>query len=88
MTEPYGLGIDDELLFICDGDEGLKIYNASDPMKINQNRVANFPDINAFDVIPMENTLFMIGDDGFYQYDYSDIQNIRLLSFISVEKDD
>jgi len=28
--------------------------------------------------------LFMIGDDGFYQYDYSDLQNIHQISFIPV----
>jgi len=31
--------------------------------------------------------LFIIGDDGFYQYDYSDLQIIRQVSFISVLKE-
>ena len=40
------------------------------------------------DVIPFEDYLFMIGDDGFYQYDYSDLQNIQQISFIPVKKED
>ena len=30
MTNPHGLGIDNKNLFICDGDDGLKIYDATD----------------------------------------------------------
>ena len=32
MDNPYGLGLDDDLLFVCDGTSGLKIYDASNPM--------------------------------------------------------
>lgn len=84
MANPYGLGIDDEILFICDGDAGLKVYNASDPLQIASNKLAEFPDISTYDVIPVNGYLFMIGDGGFYLYDYSDIQNITLLSTIPV----
>lgn len=84
MYSPHGLGIDDDLLFICDGDAGLKIYNAADPMAITQNPVASFPSINAYDVIPMNNYLFMIGEKGFLLYDYSNIQNIKQIGFIPV----
>ena len=59
MFGPQGLGIDDDLLFICDGGAGLKIYNAADPLAILP--IATFPSINAYDVIPMNNYLFMIG---------------------------
>ena len=84
MTEPYGLGIDDSVLFVCDGNAGLKIYNASDPMNIINNKLAEYPDINAYDVIPLGNVLLMIGTDGFFQYDYSDLDNISQLSFIPI----
>lgn len=81
---PYGLGIDDEVLFVCDGDAGLKVYNVSDKTQIDDHMIASFPNINAYDVIPLNDYLFAIGDDGFYQYDYSDLQNIRQVSFIPV----
>ncbi len=84
---PYGLGIDDQTLFVCDGDAGLKIYDVTDKMHIDDHQLALFKNISAFDVIPFENYLFMIGKDGFYQYDYSDIQNIHEVSRIPVNKD-
>lgn len=83
MHNPHGLGKDGDLLFICDGDDGLKIYNSSDLSAIDSNMVAHYPGINAFDIIPYQNVAMMIGQDGLYQYDYSDINNIRLLSKIS-----
>jgi len=86
MYGPQGLGVDDDLLFVCDGDAGLKIYNAADPLMINNNMIAAFPLINAYDVIPMNNYLFMIGDKGFMLYDYSNIQNIKQIGFIPVVK--
>ena len=85
MEEPYGLGIDDEILFVCDGKDGLLIYDASDLATLYQNKLSQYPDIDAFDVIPFNDYLFMIGADGFYQYDYSDLNDIRQVSFIPVK---
>jgi len=85
MFNPHGLGIDDEILFLCDGDEGLKVFNASDPMTITSHQIAQFKNINAYDVIPLGEILLMIGTDGLYQYDYSNVQDITLLSKIRMK---
>jgi hypothetical protein len=84
MREPYGLGIDNNILFICEGENGLVVYNAEDPLMIARNKIADFPGIHAYDVIPVNGVLLMIGLDGLYQYDYSDPANIEKLSFIPV----
>lgn len=86
MTNPHGLGIDDGTLFICDGDDGLKIYDAEDPLEIAANQIAHYNNISAKDVIPLGNLLLMIGNDGLYQYDYSNLDDIRLLSKIEVKE--
>jgi hypothetical protein len=86
MTNPHGLGIDREKLFICDGAAGLKIFDATDKKQITKHMLADFPDIQAYDVIPADGFLFMVGDDGFYLYDYSDLTNIRQIGHIPVEK--
>lgn len=83
---PYGLGIDDQTLFVCDGDAGLKIYDVEDKLHIDEHQIAAFSNINTFDVIPFNNYLFMVGDNGFYQYDYSDLQNVQQISFIPVNQ--
>jgi hypothetical protein len=84
MKNPHGLGIDNGILFICDGSDGLKIYNASDINKISDNQLAHYKDINTLDIIPYQNIAMMIGTDGLYQYDYSDVKNIKLLSKLPI----
>ena len=86
MTGPYGLGIDGDVLFVCDGTAGLKVYNAADPYWISEHQIATFPNINAYDVIPLGNSLLMIGADGFYQYDYTNLNDIKQISAIKVVK--
>ncbi len=84
MSDPYGLGINDGTLFVCEGENGLKVYDATDPYAITSNKIADFGEIHAHDVIPLSSFLFMIGDDGFYIYDYSDLNDITLLSTLPV----
>jgi hypothetical protein len=84
MFNPHGLGIDNKILFICDGDAGLKIYDATDPQEVTQNQIAHFPDIKSIDVIPFGGLLMMIGSDGLYQYDYSNLDSLVLISQIPV----
>jgi hypothetical protein len=81
MDNPYGLGIKDNLLFICDGASGLKVYNKSNIE--NLELLDHFKDINTFDVIPLEDRLLMIGAKELFQYTYSD-NGIDLLSKFSL----
>lgn len=82
MHNPHGLGIDDPVLFICDGDAGLKVFDVSDKLNIDKKLLKHYRNIHAFDVIPFNNVLMLIGDDGIFQYDYTDPLNIKLLSQI------
>ncbi len=83
MQSPYGLGIDGNSLFVC--DKGLKVFDASTPAMVGDRLVKHFDDIAGFDVIPYNNVLILIGSDGLRQYDYSDQQNISLLSTLNVQ---
>ena len=84
MENPHGLGIDAHVLFLCEGEYGLKVFDTSDSYAIDRHLLAHFKDIHAFDVIPLNGVLIVIGDDGIYQYDYSDLTNIHLLSKLTV----
>ena len=84
MTNPKGLGIDNGKLFLC--DDGLKIYKVTDPQTIMSNQLAHYSGMNGYDVIPQNNILLMIASDGLYQYNYSDLNNIRQISKIPIEK--
>ncbi len=81
MDNPYGLGIKDDLLFICDGTSGLKVYNKTNVEDLQL--VDQFENINTFDVIPLDDHLLMIGRDVLYQYTYTD-EGISLLSQFSL----
>ena len=84
MKEPYGLGIHNNVLFVCEGEYGLKVYDATDPYEITANELAEFSSIHAYDVIPLDSFLFTIGLNGFYIYDFTDLQHITLLGFLEV----
>lgn len=87
MTNPYGLGIDNKTLFICDGKDGLKAFDATDINTIDQNQIAHYKDISALDVIPLGNILMLIGKDGIFQFDYSNPKDMKILSKIEVSNE-
>jgi len=83
MTKPTGLCKDGSLLFVCDASV-VKIYHAADPsdLKLLNKINSNEP----YDVIAHNNVALVVDADGLYQYDYSNVSNIRQLSFISVKE--
>ncbi len=85
MTNPRGLGVNNNTLFLCDGPDGLKVFDKTDLSAINVNMTAQFSGIVANDVIPLTSTLLMTGPAGIYQYDYSDLRNITQVSLIPVQ---
>jgi hypothetical protein len=82
MTSPYGLGIDGKKLFICEGTNGLRFLDASDPQNIRT--VRQLQNIEAYDVIPTGTVLLVTAKDGLYQYDYSSLVTPKFLSRISM----
>lgn len=83
MTNPHGLAKDGTTLIICDGRDGLKFYNATDVRNlVLQNQITG---LNTYDVIAMNGWALVVAKDGLYQYDYSSISNINLLSKLSVK---
>jgi hypothetical protein len=85
MQNPAGLGIDFPSLFICEGQYGLKSFDASSTTNITLQQ--HIEKIDAYDVIPLEGKhLIMVGKDGLYQYDTSNPKNLKLLSIIPVKR--
>ena len=84
MVEPKGLSKDGDYLFICDGKAGLKVYNAADVQ--NLKLIKTIDNINPFDIICQSGNAIVVADEGIYQFDYSNIQNIEMISKISINK--
>ena len=84
MVNPHGLTKDNNLLFICDGKAGLKMYQASDPRSITLvNQISN---METYDAIAWNGNLLLVAKDGLYQYSYSSPDNLQLESKISVNR--
>lgn len=80
MANPKGLGIDGKYVFVCNGNEGVKIYDFTDPKYLKQ--VSGILGIDAYDIILRNKILYLVGTDGLFQYDYTDINQIVPLSNI------
>ncbi|GEP95346.1 LVIVD repeat-containing protein [Chitinophaga cymbidii] len=82
MKGPYGLGVDNGKLFVCEGPFGLRFMNAPEPLKITTAKLVE--GLDAYDVIPYyDQHLLVSARGGIYQYDYTNINNPVLLSKIS-----
>ncbi|WP_426061128.1 LVIVD repeat-containing protein [Hymenobacter sp. B1770] len=66
MSQPYGLGVDSSLVFVC--DRGIKVFDARNTPNLVQLQAFN---IAATDVIARRGVLLVTGADGLYQYRYS-----------------
>lgn len=78
MTSPKGVGVDKGMLFLCDA--GLKIFTIETPANLYLRSLKQYAGMAGYDLIPYNNTLMMIAEDGLYQYDYTDVNNIKFLS--------
>lgn len=83
LTNPHGLSKAGNHLFVCDGRDGLRILDASNPSNVTIKSTIPMP--RTFDVICFNNVAIVSAEDGLYQYDYSDINNIKLLSRIGIK---
>jgi hypothetical protein len=83
LTNPHGLSKDGTTLIICDGKDGLKFYNSADIN--NLQLLKTIKTSETYDVIAFNKWALVVASDGLYQYDYSDLNNIRQLSKLSVK---
>ncbi len=84
LNNPHGLSKDGNLLFICDGSAGLKVYDASNVL--NLKLIKHIENLEAYDVIASDNIALVVATDGLYQFDYSNPTSMHLLSKISIVK--
>jgi hypothetical protein len=84
MTNPHGLSKDGNLLFICDGKAGLKVYDASNVTDLKMLKLVR--GMEPYDVIAWNKLALVVAKDGLYQFDYTNANDIRLISSIKLKK--
>ncbi|MEK7433465.1 MAG: hypothetical protein AABZ74_10060 [Cyanobacteriota bacterium] len=77
MKNPSGLAIKNNILYLCDGVEGLKIFDVSNSNDINL--IKTIPINNPKDIILNENDhAIIISQEGLFQYDFSNLKKENL----------
>jgi hypothetical protein len=86
LINPYGLGFsasNSELVYVCDGYTGLKIFNVSNPFAPELTKT--YDNLEALDVISTEDGLIVLTRGGIHQFDESDPLNLIEKSVITVQ---
>ncbi len=86
MHHPIGLSVNNQTLYLCDDDEGLKIFDASRPDGITDRQLSHLKGFQAWDIITLGDLAIVVGRDGLYQFDISDPENLKELSLINVTR--
>jgi len=82
VAEPYGLGYKNDVLYVCDKQRGLILFDISDPYKPDPIDVY-ISDGSYVDVIPYQNTLICWTTTGVILYDITDNRNPVLIKNIN-----
>lgn len=69
MRAPEGLAVDGEELYVCDGQDGLKVFDLLDPQKPVVSHIIH--NVDCRDLIAQDDSLLVIDDRGLSQYDTS-----------------
>lgn len=83
LTNPHGLSKDGTTLIICDGKDGVKFFDASKASDVKQ--LAWVKDINAFDVIAVNNIAIVSAVDALYLIDYSNPANPLIKGSVKIK---
>lgn len=80
VTEPYGLGYSNNVLYVCD-QQGLYVFDITDPFlpKFEKKITGSW----YYDVIPYSNTLICQVNDGMNLFDITDRLNPQLITKIN-----
>jgi hypothetical protein len=80
LSEPYGLGYQDNTLYVCDKNNGLMVFDIT--QAYNPTLVRSVTGVKMIDVIPYGDVLVGWTSDGMVLYDISDRKNPVLLTNI------
>lgn len=78
LSNPKGLALGKEKLFICDALDGLYVFDLGNPEQPEFQQL--FEGFSAFDALVRGNLLIVVASDRLLQYDIIDEENIRLIS--------
>lgn len=84
LTNPHGLAKSGNYLYICDGRDGLKVFDAAAPSSLSLKK--HITGMNTYDAIAWNDNLLVVSDEGLNQYNISNPVSPVLRSKITVKK--
>ena len=90
LYHPIGLSINQGLLFICEDDKGIKLYDTKDLNALDKNLIYQDKSFSAVDIIVLEEDKIAIitGEEGIWQFSYKNPAKWELLSNIKSKTND
>ena len=85
MLNPAGLAVEDQTLYLCDGKDGIKTYDVSNPEDIDL--LFHTDDYECEDVILQDDNLFFVGDFGWGDFTVLEDGSLDLVQFTESEGD-
>ncbi len=83
LTNPHGLSKDGDILLVCDGNAGLKMFDASTVTSLKL--LKTIGGMDTYDVIATNGIAIVVAKDGLYQYDYSNKSDLKFLSKVALQ---
>jgi len=80
LNQPYGLGINNGILYVCCGSQGLKVFNAANSEALVLEN--SYPE-SVTDVIPLDSHLISVGPNKIIQYSYGPDFTLTQLSVVN-----
>lgn len=84
QANPHGLAMDGNLLLLCDGAAGLKLFSAADPA--NMQLLKTVGGLETFDVIAQNGRAIVVAKDGLYQFTYTGTGSLQQISKLSIKR--
>ena len=84
MQNPHGLGISRNYLYLAEGEFGLKSFSITDPLKVGNTKIQHLTGFHAFDLIPASKSLIVTGEDGVYQFNYTNPKVLKQISKLKI----
>lgn len=84
LRSPKGLSKDGNTLFICDGTDGLKVFDATNASNITL--IKTVSGFDPHDVIAYQGYAIAVANDGIYMIDYQNLSDIRVVSKLQISQ--
>ena len=86
LEGPYKISLKYPYLYVAEEKKGLKVFDVTDAVAIDQHLLAFKSDIKPKNVLALGKAVLVVTDDNLYQFDISDPKTLRQLSSIPVKK--